>query len=82
MKTLGLILSLTFFVPAFALLGGFSTVDSGMPTWWGLTVGCVIGVFFGLVFGGHRGRWLGSLYGPEQPDNRRGVTRSPGKPAG
>jgi hypothetical protein len=33
MKTVWLILSLAFFVPACALLGGFSTMDSGVPTW-------------------------------------------------
>jgi len=49
LKTLGLILSLAFFVPACALLGAFSTLGSEMPTWWGLTVGSVIGIFFGLA---------------------------------
>jgi hypothetical protein len=39
-----------------------------MPTWWGLTIGGAIGVFFGLVFGGHRGRWLDYIDGPEQRD--------------
>jgi hypothetical protein len=38
------------------MLGALSTLDSGMPVWWGLTVGSVIGVFFGMVFGGNR-KW-------------------------
>lgn len=38
-----------------------------MPTWWGLTVGAVIGVFFGLVFGGNR-KWRvwDYIFGSEQ----------------
>ncbi len=67
MKRLKLILSLAVFTPGWALLGAFSTLDSGFPVWWGLTVGGVIGVFFGLVFGGHRGRWLDYIFGPEDP---------------
>lgn len=67
MKTFWLILSLAFFVPACALLGGMSTLDSGVPTWWGLTVGSMIGIFFGLVFGRVRARWLDLIYGPELP---------------
>jgi len=79
MTTLGLILSLAFFVPACALLGGFSTLDSGMPTWCGLTVGSAIGVFFGLAFGGVRGRWLDYIYGPEHPDDEREVRSTEGR---
>jgi len=66
-------------VPACVLLGGFSTLDSGMPTWWGLTVGSPIGVFFGLVFGGHLGRWLDYIYGPEQPEDEREVRSTGGR---
>jgi hypothetical protein len=55
-KRVKLPLSLAVFVPAWALLGGLSTLDSGAPTWWGLTVGAALGVFFGCVFGGNH-KW-------------------------
>jgi hypothetical protein len=59
---------LAVFVPAWAVLDGFSTLDSGAPTWWGLTVGAAIGVFFALVFGGnHRWQVWDYIYDPEQP---------------
>ena len=68
-------LSLAVFVPAWAVLGAFSTLDSRMPTWWGLTVGAVIGAFYGPVFGGNR-KWRvwDQIFDPEQPskeDDRR-----------
>lgn len=66
MKTFGLISSLAFFVPAFALLGAFATLDGGASPWWGLTIGSVIGIFFALGFGGVRGRWLDYFCGPEK----------------
>jgi len=53
MKTLSLILSLPFFTPAFALLAALTTLDSGLPTWWGLMVAGFMGVFLALLFGGH-----------------------------
>jgi hypothetical protein len=54
--------------PAWALLGAFSTLDSGSPLWLGLTVGGLVGVFFGLVFGGNR-KWRvwDYIFGPEDP---------------
>ena len=74
-KRVKLPLSLAVFVPAWAVLGAFSTLDSRMPTWRGLTVGAVIGAFFGPVFGGNR-KWRvwDQIFGPEQPrvgDDRR-----------
>jgi hypothetical protein len=67
--------SLAVFVPAWAVLGAFSTLDSRMPTWRGLTVGAAIGVFFALVFGGnHRWQVWDYIFDPEQPskgDDRR-----------
>jgi len=62
------------FIAGWALLGMLSTLDSGFPSWWGLTVGGLIGGFFGLVFGGVRGRWLDYVLGPEgksRPDEDR-----------
>jgi hypothetical protein len=47
----------------------FSTLDSGMPSWWGLTVGAAIGVFFGCVFGGnHKWKIWDSIFGPQDED--------------
>jgi hypothetical protein len=67
-KRVKLPLSLAVFVPAWAVLGAFSTLDSRMPTWRGLTVGAAIGVFFALVFGGnHRWQVWDYIYDPEQP---------------
>jgi hypothetical protein len=64
-KTVRLILCLVFFVPAFALLGALATLDSGERTaWTGLVAGAVVGLFFGLAFGGFRPRWFASLFGP------------------
>src|SRR5262249_23177330 len=34
------------------LLGAFSTLDSGVPLWLGLSVGGLVGVLFRLAFGG------------------------------
>jgi hypothetical protein len=60
--------SLAVFTPAWAVLGAFSTLDGHMPPWRGLTVVALIGVFFGLVFGGnHKWRVWDYIFGPEQP---------------
>jgi len=69
MKWLKLPLSLAFFVPAFALLGGFASLDSGAHPAVPMTLGGLIGVFFGLVFSGVRFRWLDRLLGPERSDD-------------
>jgi hypothetical protein len=71
-KGLRLILCLAFFVPAFALLGAFATLDSGERTAWaGLVAGGVVGLFFGLGIGGFRAEWFASLFGP--PDRNEGA---------
>jgi hypothetical protein len=52
-QALRLILCLIHFVATFALLGAFATLDSGEHTAWaGLVAGAVVGLFFGLGFGG------------------------------
>jgi len=52
-NTVRLILCLVFFVPAFALLGAFATLDSGeRAPWAGLLGGALAGLLFGLGFGG------------------------------
>jgi hypothetical protein len=69
MKLLRLILSLVFFVPAWAFLGVASTVDAGRSPWLGAGIGGVFGVICGLAFGGYRGQWLLWIFGaPSNPD--------------
>jgi hypothetical protein len=51
---LRLILCLLVFVPGFVVLGVFVTLGTGELAWVGLAVGAVVGVFFGLLFGGAR----------------------------
>src|SRR5262245_7249499 len=54
-------------VPAWALIGAFTTMDSGQSPWVGVTIGSVIGVFFGLVFGrGRPGKLADLCFGKEQ----------------
>jgi hypothetical protein len=48
----------------------------GASTWWGLTVGAAIGVFFGLVFGGNHKWRVWDFFGPEQPGNEDGQSRN------
>jgi hypothetical protein len=56
---------LVFFIPAFALLGALATLDSGQRTAWaGMVAGAVMGLFFGLGFGGFRAEWFASPFGP------------------
>jgi hypothetical protein len=59
-----LILSVLFFSAAFGLLGAFSTLDSGWPLEYGITIGAGFGVFIGAAFGGARGPWIEFVYGP------------------
>src|SRR5262245_51113579 len=72
MRHVRLALSLALLVPACALLGAFSALDRGQPLWWGLTVGSLAGVFFGLSFGGNR-KWKvwDHVFGPEEPQEGR-----------
>ena len=68
MKWIRLLLSLAFFVPACAMLGRLSTLDSAASPWWGMTAGGVVGAFFGPVFGGARGDVVGIVYPPTDHD--------------
>jgi hypothetical protein len=64
-KTLRPILDLVFFVPAFALLGALATLDaSERAPWAALVAGAVVGLAFGLGFGGFRAKWFASFFGP------------------
>lgn len=51
-------LSLVLFIPVFAFFGFSAANDSGGRLWLGTVVGGLIGVFFGLVFGGVQGQWI------------------------
>jgi hypothetical protein len=42
--------------------------DSGGNVMVSLTAGALVGVFFRLVFGRVRGKWLGHVFGPEDGD--------------
>ena len=70
MPKLRLALTLMIMVPGWALLGGFAPQYSERPTnvLLGIAVGAIVGVFFGLVFGGANGRWLDFVYGPRRHD--------------
>jgi hypothetical protein len=64
MRYFRLALSLALFTPAFAFFGFAAAHDSGGRLWIGTIVGGLVGVFFGLVFGGAKGRWLDVFYPP------------------
>jgi len=66
MKRIRLILSLCIMVPAFAILGAFVTLNTGANPLFGLVVGAAIGAFFGLLFGGVKGRRVDAIYGPKR----------------
>jgi RsiW-degrading membrane proteinase PrsW (M82 family) len=69
MNTVRLLLSLAFFVPGFAFLGACAAYDNReRAPWLAVLTGALIGVFFGLVFGGLRGRWLDAMFPPADPD--------------
>ena len=72
MKAVRLILCLLLFVLGLALLGGFSTADSGLPLWWGMTIGGAFGMLIGLALGGNP-RWKSwDFFSPEVPAEEEG----------
>lgn len=66
MKYIRLILCLLLFVPAGILAGALTwyhgSSHSGPAVQ--MVIGGALGLFFGLVFGGVRGRWLSWFYPP------------------
>ncbi|HJZ59926.1 MAG TPA: hypothetical protein VKE74_33600 [Gemmataceae bacterium] len=60
MNPVRLVLSLLFFVSAFALFGAAAWGGD----WYGVAVGGLVGLGFELVFGGAGGRWADGLYPP------------------
>jgi hypothetical protein len=70
MSYLKLVGSLFFFTTAFAFMGMATSVDAGRGPWPRTIAGGLVGIFFGLVFGGgmRGGKLLDVLY----PPSRRG----------
>ena len=54
MKVLRLTLSLLVCVPGCALLGAMAAADSWFSAWGGAVIGPLLGMFFGLAYGGVR----------------------------
>jgi hypothetical protein len=46
-------------------LGGAAAYDSGGNQAVSMTVGALFGLLLDLVFGGVRGKWLDTIFGPE-----------------
>ena len=68
MKALRLTLSLAACVPGCALLGAMAAADSRFSAWGGAVVGGLLGLFFGLAFGGALPRGVADyVFGPEEP---------------
>ena len=72
MKWLRLVLCLAVFVPAWAVVGFWSTAHTGNEPAIGLTVGAALGLLIGLVVGGARGAWLDFFFGPMEQEPTRG----------
>jgi hypothetical protein len=51
-----------------AVLGSAAAYESGGFQAVSMTVGAFFGLLLGLVFGGVRGKWLDSIFGPEGND--------------
>ena len=67
MKTVRLILSFAGFQLVSTLLSAFASYDNRERTLWpDLVIGALVGLFFGLVFGGLHWRWLDAIFGPEE----------------
>ena len=67
MKALRLTLSLAVCVPGLALLGAAAS-DTYFPAWGGSLIGGMLGLFFGLAFGGALPRGVADyVFGPEEP---------------
>jgi hypothetical protein len=77
MKALRLTLSLAFFVPCLALLGMFAAADRRFSAWGGAVVGGLLGVYFGLAFGGNA-----AAVGPRRGERRSGAVIGPTRAAG
>jgi len=64
MKRTRLIIFLLIFIPGCALLAGMGSVHTGSNLAIQMTIGGIIGLFFGLVYGGAEGKWLDGIYPP------------------
>ena len=68
MKRTRLIIFLLIFIPGCALLAGMGSVHTGSNLAIQMTIGGIIGLFFGLVYGGAEGKWLDCIYPPTTED--------------
>jgi hypothetical protein len=75
-QRLRLILCLTFFPAALAFLGGAAAQDAHANVAVGLSAGALVGIFFGLVFGGVRGKWLDKVFGPDDDEGATPTTNA------
>jgi len=64
MKRILLILCLLLFIPGCAILAGMGSVHTGSNLAIQMIIGGIIGLFFGLVYGGAEGKWLDCIYPP------------------
>jgi len=64
MNRFRLILCLLVFIPGCSLLAGMASVHTGSNPAIQMILGGIVGVFFGLVFGGAEGKWLDCIYPP------------------
>jgi len=71
MKTLWLVLSLAFFVPAWTFLGSVWSFQERDSIWPGAEVGFLFGILCGLAFGGSRARWLLWLLGVKDDEEEK-----------
>jgi hypothetical protein len=74
MKRIRLILCLLIFIPGCSLLAGMNSVHIGSNLTIQMILGAIIGLFFGLVYGGAEGKWLDCIY-PPAPDEEDDIPR-------
>jgi hypothetical protein len=70
MKRFRLILCLLIFVPGCSLLAGMGSVHTGSNLAIQMILGGIVGLFFGLVFGGAEGKWLDCIYPPATEEEK------------
>src|SRR5262249_4406211 len=64
-----LTLRLLVFIPGCALMAGMGSVHTGSNLAIQMIIGGIIGLFFGLVYGGAEGKWLDCIYPPTRDDD-------------
>jgi hypothetical protein len=79
MKFFRLAVSLPIYGAGFPLVGGFSTIDSGLPLWRSMPVGGLFSCLIGYGLGGALARWLDAIVGPEDAEGHDSLNRD-GRP--